>query len=140
MSVERGNSTGAAFCSSFGVPYRRSPVGKPVTGGAFPMRRVVAGGRKTGTVRTSVLAVMTLMTGPIVIGSIIAMGLGAGSVQPSGDTARKFEKADAIGASSVVDSTSNAASPKLLRKSNRTRTEALVTGAAMEIAISVPRS
>jgi hypothetical protein len=134
MSVERGNSTGAAFCSSFGVPNQRTLAGKPIAGGAFPMRRVAVGGRKTGTVRTSVLAVMV---GPIVIGSTIAMGLGAGSLLPSRDSA---SMAGVASVASVVDPTSAAASPELPRKSNRMRTEALVTGAAMEIAISVPRS
>jgi hypothetical protein len=77
------------------------------------------------------------MVGPIVIGSTIAMGLGAGSLLPSRDSENM---AGVASVASVADSTSAAASPELPRKSNRTRTEALVNGAAMEIAISVPRS
>ncbi len=90
---------------------------------------------RVGSASTGVLVFVCV---PIVATSV-AVGLGAGSSLRSASGASDVSEVSAIGAMSTSES-KEFGSPSHLISKSRVRSAAMVTGAAMEIAIALPRS
>ena len=95
------------------------------------LARLARAPARAGSASTGVLALVCV--------PILLIGLGAGSFQRSANGASVGSEVSAIGAMSTSESKEFGSPTQLISKS-RVRSAAMVTGAAMEIAIALPRS